>query len=105
MSNIIVKRTRIHVTPQFEYVTYSAWVPYDYHGTYTRIDGVKVGKVGTERHTALESLRGEERMRAADEWRAARYAEAYAAIVAEYPHLFSAGTRCMGEIEETIRTA
>ena len=98
MSDIIVKRTRIITTP---FVVYSAWVPYCNHGTFMYIDGVKLGKVGTERNDALESMRGEERMRAADAFRTSRYAVAYAAIVAEHPHLATA-PRCMGEIEETI---
>lgn len=96
-----VKRTRIIGTDQ---VVYTAWEPYDRHGTMTTIDGKLYGRIGTRPLTAeLDALpRGtRERVLAVDSYHRAQYGEAYDAIVAAYPEAGMDGVYGMGEIMRT----
>lgn len=100
---IKIRRTEIALT---DLVVYSAWEPagnLQGHSSITVIDGQWHGRIGTRRAPHLEAMRpgSPERIAAARAHHEAQYAEAYAAILAQYPHLADhpGAKRAMGEIE------
>ena len=80
---------------------YAAYEPYAGHSTFTHLNGVRVGRVGSRQLPAeLDALKSmsTERSTRVRAWQAAQYEEAYAAIIAECPEATN-GERSMGEIE------
>jgi len=104
MTNVIVKRTEICCS---NHVVYSAYKPvkgYEGYSSFMTVKDQNCGRVGTEWLTpdlaALPAFT-DERYKAVKAYHEMNYERAYAAILAEYPHLKGA-RRDMGEIVEWV---
>lgn len=100
-TEIVVKETKILMSP---FVVFSAWEPYDGHGTSMTIDGKNYGRVGTSRIPAvIDALpaRSNERSDAYRLWKNEEYKRAYDAIIESRPGILdNVNVRMdMGEIE------
>jgi hypothetical protein len=98
-NGVIVKRYSIICSPT---VVYSAWEPQNGHHTVTTINGVWMGRIGTDKlPNELEALRpmSQERSDRVRPWIAQTYERGYENILAAFPHLAEIEHRSdMGEI-------
>jgi len=97
-NNIKVTVTRIIGT---KVTVYTAWEPYAGHSTFTHIDGVRYGQVGTAPLPAqLNKLpaMSEERYVQVKAWINAQYQRAYAIIKVAHPEAVD-GRPDMGQLE------
>lgn len=80
---------------------YTAWEPYNNHSTFTHIDGIRFGRVGTApipEHLDKLKPMSDERYIQVKAWIEGQYRRAYAIITNAHPEA-SDGCQSMGEIE------
>ena len=104
MTNVFVKRIPICASNCVVYGAYSPAKNYEGFSSFMSVNGESCGRVGTEslpKELAMLPAFTDERYKAVKAFHAMNYERAYAAILAEYPHLKDA-RRDMGEISEWV---